>query len=136
MIAVAAEVLMATDRLAKEIKNPPATVSALVKAYAEDDEPWCLLDTHHRHMESRKYNFEFAAGGEHQELEKLVTKAEHRYTELGSQLAKHFVTQLSKAKHPIRRPAAAARHFRYSGRETEASRYQGRPMFGLMRLSL
>jgi hypothetical protein len=87
--------------VAKEIKNPPSTVSALVKAYADDVEPWCLLDTHHRHMESRKYNFEFDAGGEHQGLEKLITKAEQRYTEVGSQLAKHFVTQLSKMKHPI-----------------------------------
>ena len=101
LIAAAAEVLIAADRVAKEIKNPPATVSALVKAYAEDDEPWCLLDTHHRHMESRKYNFEFDAGDEHQGLEKLITKAEQRYTEVGSQVAKHFVTQFSKTKHPI-----------------------------------
>ena len=26
-----------------------------VKAYAEGDSPWCLLDSHHRHMESRWY---------------------------------------------------------------------------------
>ena len=101
LIAAAAEVLIAADRVAKEIKSPPATVSALVKAYAEDDEPWCLLGTHHRHMESRKYNFELDAVGEHHGLEKLITKAEQRYTDLGSQLAEHFVTQFSKAKHPI-----------------------------------
>src|SRR5260370_35411504 len=52
-------------------------------------------------MESRKYNFEFDAGGEHLGLDKLITKAEQRYTEVGSSLAKHFVTQLLKAKHPI-----------------------------------
>jgi hypothetical protein len=102
LIAAAAEVLLEADRVAKEIKKPPTTVPALVKAYAEDDEPWCLLDTHHRHMESRKYNFEFDAGGEHQGLEKLITKAEQRYTEVGSALAKHFVTQFSKVKHPIK----------------------------------
>ena len=96
LIAAAAEVLLEADRVAKEIKKPPTTVSALVKAYAEDDEPWCLLDTHHRHMESRKYNFEFDAGGEHHGLDKLITKAEQRYTEVGSALAKHFVTQFSR----------------------------------------
>ncbi len=74
---------------------------ALVKAYADDEEPWCLLDTHHRHLESRKYNFEFDAGREHHGLDKLITKAEQRYTEVGSSLAKHFVTQFVKAKHPI-----------------------------------
>jgi len=50
---------------------------------------------------SRKYNFEFAASGNHQGLEKLLTKAAQRYTEVGSELAKHFITEFRKAKHPI-----------------------------------
>jgi hypothetical protein len=98
----AAEVLIEADRVGKEIKKAPTTVTALVKAYADDDEPWCLLDTHHRHMESRKYNFEFAASNDHYGLEKLITKAEQRYTEVGSELAKHFITHFQKAKHPIK----------------------------------
>jgi len=102
LISTAAEVLLEADRVGKAIKNAPTTVPALVKAYADDDEPWCLLDTHHRHMESRKYNFEFAATGDHHGLEKLITKAEHRYTEVGSELAKHFITHFQKAKHPIK----------------------------------
>ncbi|MFM7071388.1 MAG: PglZ domain-containing protein [Planctomycetota bacterium] len=102
LISSAAEVLLEADRVGKEVKKAPTTVPALVKAYADDDQPWCLLDTHHRHMESRKYNFEFAAGNDHQGLEKLITKAEQRYTEVGSELAKHFVTHFAKAKHPIK----------------------------------
>jgi len=98
----AAEVLIEADRVGKAIKKAPTTVPALVKAYADDDEPWCLLDTHHRHMESRKYNFEFAASNDHYGLEKLITKAEQRYTEVGSELAKHFITHFQKAKHPIK----------------------------------
>src|SRR5208283_2558828 len=86
LIAAAAEVLLEADRVAKEIKKPPTTVPALVKAYAEDDEPWCLLDTHHRHMESRRFNFEFAASDDHHGLDKLITKAEQRYNEVGSDL--------------------------------------------------
>jgi hypothetical protein len=102
LISSAAEVLLEADRVGKEIKKAPTTIPGLVKAYADDDEPWCLLDTHHRHMESRMYNFEFAAGDDHQGLEKLITKAEQRYTEVGSELAKHFITQFAKAKHPIK----------------------------------
>ncbi len=102
LIATAAEVLLEADRVAKEIKNPPTTVLSLLRAYAEGEEPWCLLDTHHRHLESRKYNFDFDASGEHQGLEKLIAKAEHRYTEVGSALAKHFVSTFQKAKHPIK----------------------------------
>ena len=102
LISSAAEVLIEADRVGKALKTAPTTVPALVKAYADDDEPWCLLDTHHRHMESRNYNFEFAADNDHHGLEKLITKAEQRYTEVGSELAKHFITQLPKAKHPIK----------------------------------
>ncbi len=98
----AAEVLIEADRVGKAIKKPPTTVPALVKAYADDDEPWCLLDTHHRHMESRKYNFEFASSKDNHGLEKLIIKAEQRYTEVGSALAKHFITHFQKAKHPIK----------------------------------
>jgi hypothetical protein len=101
LISSAAEVLLDADRIGKAIKTAPTTVPALVKAYAGDDEPWCLLDTHHRHMESRKYNFEFAAGADHQGLEKLLTKAEQRYTAVGSELSKLFITHFQKAKHPI-----------------------------------
>ena len=102
LISSAAEVLLEADRVGKALKRAPSTVPALVKAYADDDEPWCLLDTHHRHMESRRYNFEFAASDDHQGLDKLITKAEQRYTEIGSELAKHFVTQFQKATHPIK----------------------------------
>ncbi|MBA3726735.1 MAG: PglZ domain-containing protein, partial [Armatimonadetes bacterium] len=102
LVAAAAEVLLEADRVAKETKMPPTTIPALVTAYVEGDEPWCLLDTHHRHLESRKYNFDFDASGEHQGLEKLITKAEQRYMEVGSALAKYFVTTFQKARHPIK----------------------------------
>ena len=87
LISSAAAVLIEADRVGKAIKNAPTTVPALIKAYADDDEPWRLLDTHHRHMESCKYNFEFAASNAHDGLEKLITKAEQRYIEVGSELA-------------------------------------------------
>lgn len=101
LILSAANVLSEAERVEKEIKNAPTSVQDLVRAYAEGDEAWCLLDTHHRHMESRKYNFEFAVGDKHRDLEKLIAKAEQRYTEVGSQLAKHFVTHFAKTKRPI-----------------------------------
>jgi hypothetical protein len=82
------------------LKNAPATVPALVKAYAEGDRPWCLLDTYHRHMESRWHDFDPSEG--HDELEKLVVKARQRYMQVGSEMAKHFVTQFSKARHPVK----------------------------------
>ncbi len=102
LIATAAEVLLGADRLTKALKKPPISVPALVEEYAENDSPWCLLDTHHRHLESRWYNFEPLSGEDNSSLEKLVVKAEQRYSEVGSHLAKHFVSLFSKAKHPIK----------------------------------
>lgn len=100
LIAAAAEVLLEADRVAKDLKKPPTTIPTLIKHYADGGIPWCLLDTHHRHMESRWYNFD--PGEQQQGLEKLVVKARQRYTEVGSLLSKHFVTQLAKATHPIK----------------------------------
>jgi PglZ domain len=102
LIAAATEVLLKADCVAKEIRKPMSGVSALVGAYADGEEPWCLLDTDHRHLETRKFNFDFAANGEQQALEKLIAKAEHRYMEVGSALAKYFVTAYKKAQHPIK----------------------------------
>ena len=100
LIASAAEVLLEADRVAKDIKKPPTTIPALIKHYAVGSIPWCLLDTHHRHMETRWHNFD--PGEQQQGLEKLIVKARQRYTEVGSHLSKHFVTQLAKAKHPVK----------------------------------
>ena len=88
--------------MARRSRKRRLRFQALVKAYADGDEPWCLLDTYHRHLESRKYNFEFAVGNDHQALDKLINRAEQRYNEVGSELSKHFITQFHKAKHPIK----------------------------------
>lgn len=102
LICSAAEVLIDADRVRKALKTAPTTVPALVKAYAEDDAPWCSLDTHHRHMESRKYNFDFATSSDQDGLDKLITKAEQRYAEVGSDLSRLFITHFQNAKHPIK----------------------------------
>jgi hypothetical protein len=100
LIAAANEVLLEADRVEKSLTKAPSTVPALVKAYAEGDLPWCLLDSHHRHMESRWYNFD--PGQDYESLEKLIKKAEQRYTHVGSELAKLFVGQVHKAKLPAK----------------------------------
>jgi hypothetical protein len=102
LVAAAAKVLLEVDSIAKALKKAPATIPSLVKAYTEGDSPWCLLDTYHRHMESRWFTFEPELGEGHDGLEKLIRKAEQRYAEVGSELAKHFVEKYEKAKHPVK----------------------------------
>ncbi len=102
LVCAAADVLLAADQVAKAIKKAPTTVPELIKGYAEGDSPWCLLDTHHRHMESRWYNFEPEMGEKHDGLEKLILKARQRYTVVGSGVAKYFVEKFQKSKHPTK----------------------------------
>jgi hypothetical protein len=101
LIASAAAILLEADRVAQALKKAPITVPDLVQAYAEGEQPWCLLDAHHRHMESRWSNFEPEHGEDDRRLEKLVVRARQRYTEVGSDLARHFVAQYQKTKHPL-----------------------------------
>src|SRR5439155_12740446 len=74
LIAAIDEVLLEADRVEKSLKKPPTTVLALVKAYADGDSPWCLFDSHHRHMASRWYKFE--SSDDNDSLEKLVNNAD------------------------------------------------------------
>ena len=95
LVASAAEVLLEADRVEKALKKAAASVTGMIKEYAEGAEPWCLLDTHHRHMESRWYNFE-PHGDDHDSIEKLVIRARRRYVAVGSEIARQFLTQLQK----------------------------------------
>jgi hypothetical protein len=96
LIASAGQVILEADRLAKVLKSAPADSSELVRLYSHGDSPWCLIDTYHRHMESRWYVFD--PSGEDEALEKLMVKARQRYVEVGSELAKLFVTHYQKVK--------------------------------------
>ena len=93
LVASATEVLLEADRVEQALKKAPASVTDMIKEYAESAQPWCMLDTHHRHMESRWHNFE-SYGDDLDSIEKLVVKARQRYVEVGSDIARHFVGQL------------------------------------------
>lgn len=95
LVAAAAEVLLEAERVEKALKRAPQSITEMIKGYAEGAEPWCLLDTQHRHMESRWYNFE-PHGDDHDSIEKLVIQARRRYVAVGSEVARRFLTQLQE----------------------------------------
>ena len=84
------------DRVEEALKRPPTSMVGTIQAYAEGLAPWCLLDTHHRHMESRWHGFE-PNGDDCDSIEKLVIRARQRYTEVGSRIAHCFLRQLREA---------------------------------------
>jgi hypothetical protein len=95
LVASATEVLLEADRVEQALKKAPASLTNMIKKYADSDQPWCKLDTYYRHMESRWHNFE-SYGDELDSIEKLVIKARQRYVEVGSEIARHFVSQIQK----------------------------------------
>ncbi len=95
LVASAAQVLLQADRVEQALKRPPTSVSQMIREYTEGPEPWCMLDTHHRHMEKRWYDFE-ADGDDHDSLERLIMRARQRYTHVASEVARQFLRQLQK----------------------------------------
>jgi hypothetical protein len=93
LVASAAEVLLEAQRVEQALKKSPASLAGLIKEYAQTSQPWCLLDTCHRNMESRWHNFE-PHGGDDENLEKLIVRARQRYVAVGSEVARTFVTML------------------------------------------
>ena len=106
LVASAAEVLFTADRLEQALKRAPASVTGMIKEYTKDADPWCLLDTHHRHMESRWYSYE-VHGDDQDSIEKLVIRARQRYVKVGSEMARCFLTQIQKT--PLDRDLARQR---------------------------
>jgi hypothetical protein len=96
LVASAAEVLVEADRVQEGVKAAPDSLGGLLEEYAKSPQPWCVLDTYHRHMESLWHSFEPQIGGDHESIEKLVIRARRRYVEAGSSLAGVFSTQLAK----------------------------------------
>ncbi len=123
LVASVGEVLLEADRVERSLKKAPQSVFGMIEQYAvgsgqyaEKSEqvaassveketadsplstassPLCLLDTQHRHMESRWYDFE-PHGHDHDSIEKLVIKARQRYAAVGSELARVFLRMLAK----------------------------------------
>ncbi len=93
LIVSVAEALLEADRVEKALKKAPSSITGMIQEYAEGAEPWCLLDTHHRHLESRWYNFE-PYGDDHDSIEKLVIRARQRYMIVGSEMARQFLKHL------------------------------------------
>lgn len=95
LVASAAEVLLEAQRVEQAVKKAPASLAGLIKQYAQASQPWCLLDTCHRNMESRWHNFE-PHGGDDENLEKLIIRARQRYVAVGSEVARMFVMKVGE----------------------------------------
>lgn len=98
LVAVTGQLLLEAERLAQELKSAAPDADDWIAAYTDGERPWCMLDTYHRHMERRYHNFDFDSGEAHDLLMQVITKARHRYMEVGSTLAEQFLRRLRESK--------------------------------------
>lgn len=98
LVAVTGQLLLEAEHLERELKSAPSDAESWVVAYTEGERPWCLLDTYHRHMERRYHNFDFEHGETHDLLKQTITKARHRYMDVGSHLADQFLRRFRDNK--------------------------------------
>jgi hypothetical protein len=87
LIVVSGQVLHEANRIEYALKAP-TDARTLFSSYTAKDQPWCLLDTYHRHMERRYHEFHFSFPDG---LEQLLARARQRYMEIGSMLAESFL---------------------------------------------
>jgi hypothetical protein len=91
-------VLMTAGRVKAELKTGRRNAEALVKAYAEGDNPWCQLDTEYRHLERQFTTFDLELNEEHDQLERLVQHARQTYADVLGDCAEAFTTGLEAAE--------------------------------------
>ena len=97
LVATTGQLLLEAWHIEKALAGKPPTAAAMLEAYTDKERPWCLLDTHHRHMERRYHNFDFGFDKETRLLEQLVFKARAAYMNAGAMLAERFQQSYQKA---------------------------------------
>lgn len=104
IVHTAAHLLFTAQSVEAGLKSVVASVGTILDKYTGEDStqaPWCVLDTYHRRLMQLYYNFDAAAGTTNETLERLVVRAQQRYTSVGDALASQFVRGLQKAKFQV-----------------------------------
>jgi hypothetical protein len=100
LVLQAAELQQLSQHLDGVLK---ATISAgdLATAYVDGDQPWCRLDTLHRHFEKKASSLEFLLSEQPAEIEQMVTVTRQRYAETAGRMAEAFVRALVVSKFEV-----------------------------------
>jgi len=91
----AGQLLAESVRVEHELKGIADQPEALLRAYVEGDQPWCLLDTYQRTLERRWHIYDLEGSPS---LEQLVVRARQRFMAVGGALAERFTRALATAR--------------------------------------
>jgi hypothetical protein len=70
-------------------------VSDVATAYVSGDQPWCRIDTLHRHFEKKASSLEFLLSEQPAEIEQMVTVTRQVFAETAGRMAEAFVRALA-----------------------------------------
>lgn len=96
LIELAGQIIKKTEIYKKDLLNNKYTLESYIFNYINGENPWCLIDTYHRRMESYFNLFEISAGPEHESLRKLINKARRSYMNFGSILTIGLITSANE----------------------------------------
>ena len=96
LIALAGRLTLEAARVERESRAAGSDPKAYLQAYAEGGTPWCVLDTHYRHLERHWHRFDVNQAL-HAGLERLIVAARARYTTVCGDLAERFLHAYSAA---------------------------------------
>ncbi len=103
LVQTALDLLAMADAIEADLKRFDGGPAAFLERYAGQGAgqgtPWCLLDTHQRHLERRYHDFTFEE--RHASLERLLARARQRYMQVGGTLAERFVQALQASKFAV-----------------------------------
>lgn len=93
LLLQAAELARFCGELDGALKASPSAAE-IADAYVASDQPWCRLDTLHRHLEKKASSLEFLLSDQPEEIEKLVSATRQRYAATAACMAEAFVRGL------------------------------------------
>ncbi len=102
LLETVCQLFLAAQRLQRGLGGVKQAPTALVKAYTEGEEPWCELDTLHRHLERQYADFDVGVGEEHDDLQKVVARARQEYGRTVNRSAEEFQQALEAAEFDVK----------------------------------
>jgi hypothetical protein len=90
LVAQAAHLIRRASEIETALKRS-LTSAELIEAYTQQADGWCELDTFHRRLEKRASSLEFALADPPAEIERLITCARQRYSQVAGLLAEVFL---------------------------------------------
>ncbi len=92
-----ARILELSAQIISDLKTIEKSPAVMVQSYSNEPSPWCLLDTHYRHLETKYSTFDLELGREHRKLEQVIAFVRQNYTKTVERCIEVFAAAMEEA---------------------------------------